>query len=178
MPLVLFENSLTMTDEKRIILGKLGSVYGVHGWLRVHSFTDPASNISQYPVWQIQHNKQWHNVPIDKIKAHNNGLVVLLKGINNREIARTYTNDMIAVYQSELPKLEDHEYYWSDLIGLNVITTQGVELGKITQLQETGSNDVLIVKGKRERLIPYTEDTVIAINLKDHLMTVEWDPDF
>jgi 16S rRNA processing protein RimM len=85
----------------------------------------------------------------------------------------------IALYRQQLPELEAGDYYWSDLIGLRVLNLDGVDLGQVERLIETGANDVLVLQGERERLIPYLKDQVIKqINLDDKVIQVDWDPEF
>jgi 16S rRNA processing protein RimM len=161
-----------------LILGRLGASHGVRGWLHLNSFTDPIDNIFQYKQWQVKHRGQWQPVEVTQGKVQGNRLVVKLKGIDNRELASEYTNDEIAVSQEALPELSEDEYYWQDLIGATVTTQSGINLGIVKSLMTTGSNDVFVVQGERERLIPYTDDVVIHIDKKAQQITVNWDPEF
>jgi len=164
--------------KDKIILGKLGAAYGVRGWLKVISYTQPIDNILNYPNWYLRHNDQWQTVNIENSKPHGNGIIVKIKGITDREHAQSYTNDEIAVDADTLPTLIADEHYWKDLIGMAVVNTEGVALGTVNDLLETGSNDVLIVKGDREHLIPYTKHVIQSIDTKNKTITVDWDPDF
>ncbi len=164
--------------QNKLIIGRLASTYGVQGWLKVVSFTEPANNLLQYHNWQIKHQDRWQVMQMTAGKPHGKQLVVKLEGIDNSEVARLYTNDLIAMNRSDLPALEKDEYYWTDLIGLNVVTLSGVQLGTIDHLIETGSNDVLVVKNGRQRLLPYTDDVVHSIDLHHRIMVVDWDPEF
>lgn len=165
-------------SKKKVIIAKFGSVYGVRGWIRVYSFTDPPDNLLNYPNWLIHHQNTWQSITIREIKPYNDYFIVKLPNCEDRDAARQYTNDLIAIYRDELPPLKDQEYYWSDLIGLRVITTNGVDLGTIKQMLATGANDVFVVGNDKEHLIPYTEDAVKSIDLKDKIITVDWDPEF
>ena len=85
----------------------------------------------------------------------------------------------VFITPDQLPKAAKDEYYWSDLIGLAVETNQGVQLGIVDSLLETGANDVVIVKGERERAIPFLQGkTIINIDLDAGRMVVDWDPGF
>ena len=98
---------------------------------------------------------------------------------NDRDQAEALAGAIIAIQREQLPELEDAEFYWADLIGLAVQTQEGVELGHVDHLFETGSNDVVVVKGDRERLIPFVMDQVIqSVDLESRLMVVDWDPEF
>ena len=105
-------------------------------------------------------------------------IVVQFDGINDRDEAALLTHAEVQVQRSQLPESEDG-YYWADLIGLNAITKDGVELGVVESLMETGANDVLVVKGDRDRLIPWIENEVIVqVDLAGKTLTVDWDPEF
>ncbi|MGB0733460.1 MAG: ribosome maturation factor RimM [Pontibacterium sp.] len=173
------------TNDQRTVLGHVSSVYGVKGWVKIYSFTDPMENIFKYAPWLINVNGQWKPFKVEASKRHGKGLIAKIEGIDDREIARGYNGFEIAVDSSLLPQLEAGEYYWSQLENLTVITESGENLGKVSHLIETGSNDVLIVKGnaesidKRERLLPYLPDQVIKeIDLETGTMRVDWDPEF
>ncbi|GKX51141.1 ribosome maturation factor RimM [Budvicia aquatica] len=169
-----------------IVLGKLGSTYGIRGWLRVFSSTEQSESIFDYQPWYIQQAGEWRVVELEGWKRHNQDLIIKLKGIDDREVANGLTNREIAVDSEQLPPLEDGDYYWKDLMGCRVVTTEGYELGKITDMMETGSNDVLVVRanlkdafGAKERLIPFLDGQVIKkVDLTAQLVEVDWDPGF
>lgn len=167
-----------MSNTNYIIMGRFGSVYGVKGWIRVHSYTDPITNLLDYPHWFVEHTKQWQPLNIEASKTHGDGLIIKLSDIDDRDEVRRYTNDYIAIPKQDLPKLEPGEYYYHDLIELTVVTKDGIELGRIIDVFNTGSNDVFVVQNGRERLIPRTKDVVLEINLEQQQITVDWDPEF
>ncbi|MCH9770154.1 MAG: ribosome maturation factor RimM [Gammaproteobacteria bacterium] len=163
--------------QRPVIIGRVGRAYGVRGWLHIHSFTDPIENICQYPCWQLilgQQQKMYHVIDC---KPHGNSLVAKLKNINDRDQASLLTNANIAVERDELPTLKDDEYYWTDLIGLEVITLEGTKLGTVAEIFATGSNDVFVVKGDKERLLPYIDEVIKSIDLKQNCITVCWNTD-
>jgi len=160
-------------------MGRFGAAYGIRGWLKVISFTDPVDNLLDYKTWQIKHNEQWDSFVIEDGRRHGENLVVKINNCEDRDQARTFTNDLIAVPRNELAPLQQNEYYWADLVGLRVVNQKGIELGKIDHLIETGSNDVMIVKGTNtEHLLPYTRDVVKSIDLDNKEIHVDWDEDF
>lgn len=161
-----------------VILGRLGSPHGVRGWLKVNSFTNPTTNILEYPTWHIEHAGQWCLMSIVAARPQGNTLVVQLDGLTDRDQAALYTNDLIAVKRDELPATEDNEYYWNDLIGLTVTTTDDKTLGKIIELRETGANDVIVIEGERRHLIPFLKHVVLSVDLQNKQMRVDWDDDF
>jgi 16S rRNA processing protein RimM len=165
--------------SERVVLGRITGIFGTRGWVKVWSYTDPAENILNYRRWQVATGGGW--VPIEVLEGQRQGknIVVHLRGCDDRDLARGYMGAEVAVPREELPVLSADEYYWADLEGLRVVNQDGVELGTVDSLLETGANDVLVVKGERERLIPYLPKLVVtAVDLEQGLLRVDWDPDF
>lgn len=170
---------MSSSDTSLIIMGKIAGAYGVKGWVKVLSFTDPPEKILRYRPWQLIKNGQPQIIKVKSGKPHGKTLVAWLDGIDDRNQAELLNGYEIAVEREQLPKLDNNEYYWSDLIGLKVINLQGIEFGTVTALVETGANDVLVVQGERERLVPWIiEQVIISVSLEDKLLTVDWDADF
>ena len=176
-----------MSQEKaKIVAGKLGAPYGIKGWLKVHSFTDDPEGIFDFSPWLIGQQGNWQTVEVVDWRRHSKGLIAKLATVEDRDQANALTNAEIAVFEDQLPDLPEGEFYWRDLIGLTVVTDKGYNLGKVDDMLETGSNDVLVVKanpndgfGKGERLIPYlTESVVLKVDLDGKEITVDWDPSF
>ncbi|MDV3439976.1 ribosome maturation factor RimM [Pseudomonas otitidis] len=170
--------------DELIVLGKIFSVHGVRGEVKVYSFTDPLDNVLDYPRWTLTRDGEVKQVEVASGRVQGKFLVVKLKGLDDRDVARTYAGFEIRVPESELPELEEDEFYWHQLEGLSVINQDGQLLGKVDHLLETGANDVMVVKpctgslDERERLLPYTEQCVQAIDLDAGEMRVDWDADF
>ena len=166
-------------ESDYVILGRISGLYGVKGWVKVYSETGPRKNILKYNPWYLKCHGQWIAFELEQGKPHGKGIVVKLGGCDDRDQAAELLQTEIAVKREQLPKPRPGVYYWTDLVGLVVATTEGVELGSIDYLFETGSNDVIVVKGDRERLIPYIRDQVVVeVDLEGGRMTVDWDPDF
>lgn len=166
-------------SQERLILGKINGVYGVHGWVKVFSDTKPRVNIFEYQPWLVKLNGQWKTMKVIKSRPQGKGLVAQLESIDECEQAQRLVGAEIAVLKSQLPKPEKDEYYWSDLIGLEVLTLDGQSLGRLDSLFETGANDVMVVKGDRERLVPFIQGQYIKeIDLTTGVMRVDWDPEF
>jgi 16S rRNA processing protein RimM len=172
--------------ENLITLGKVGSVYGIKGWLKIHSFTENPADIFDYSPWSLKLGGKAQSVTVTDWRKHNNGLIAKFEGIDDRDVAQGLVSHEITVESSVLPDLPEGEFYWRDLIGMSVVTEQGYNLGEVTDLMETGANDVLVVKanrndgfGKKERLIPYLFEQVIkAVDAQSKQITVDWDPGF
>jgi len=167
------------TDDAWLKLGSISGVFGVKGWLKVFANTDKKENILSYQPWYIERNKVRTAVKLRAGKPHGKTIIALLEGVEDRNEAETWVGSDIYIPTSELPKLGKNEFYWSDLIGINVITQTGEKLGVIDHLLETGANDVIVVKGDRERLIPYVTGQVVkSVDLAEQQMVVDWDVDF
>ncbi len=163
---------------RQVVIGEIAGVYGVRGWVRVKSYTDPIDKVFAYRPWQLGAEGSWATVEMTEGRRHGRGLIAKLAGIDDRQAAAGLHGRLIAIRRDQLPDTED-EYYWADLEGLEVVTRAGQSLGSIDHLLETGANDVLVVRGERERLIPFLRGKVIVdIDLAAGRMTVDWDPDF
>ena len=164
--------------ENKIVMGKIASPYGVRGWSKVVSYTNPIENLLNYPQWEIQHQHRWQTIHIEKGKVHGRWLVVKIAGCNDREQAKLYTNNLVAIPREQLAPTPENEFYWSDLIGLEVYDLTDTLLGRIESLMETGANDVIVVAGKdnRQILIPYIKQVVKSVDLTAKKMTVDWEP--
>lgn len=167
-----------------LVLGKIVSVHGLRGEVKVYSYTDPITNLLDYRHWTLRRGTEYQRVEVARGRAQGNVLVVKLKGLNDRELARTYADFEIIVPKHQLPELPKGEYYWHQLKGLKVITTAGQWLGRVDHLLETGANDVLVVRpcegslDDRERLLPYIDQCVQRVDLDTGEMRVDWDADF
>ena len=167
------------TDRKLVTLGKISGLYGVQGWVKVYSDTDPMEGIVDYTPWKIRQGSEWQTVEVSAGRKHGKTVVAKIAGIDDRETAAGLIGAEIAVERGQLPPPEDDEYYWTDLEGLSVITIEGRDLGRVDHLFETGSNDVMVVNGDRQRLVPFILEQVIRnIDLEAGRITVDWDPEF
>lgn len=167
-------------DDRLITLGRITAAFGVKGWVKVMSETRPPQNILEYVPWTLVRGAQRLQRDVDTGRQHGKAIVAKLTGSDDRDAAEALKGFEIRVRRSQLPTLEGPgAYYWADLIGLRVETTKGFELGRISQLFETGSNDVIVVQGDRERLLPYLwGQVVVDVDRDAGVMRVDWDPDF
>ena len=170
---------MTEGADELVILGRIAGLYGVRGWVKVFSETEPRAGIVGYSPWLVRVGGAWQAMDVAEGKAHGKGVIVRLAAVNDRDQAARLLGAEIAVGRDQLPPPADGEYYWADLEGLRVVTVEGVELGVVDHLFETGANDVLVVRGERERLIPLVmPDVVVEVDLEQGRMRVDWDPDF
>ena len=175
-----------MTQQRIEVVGKLGSTYGIRGWLRIYSSTEYAESIFDYQPWILKIKGQWQPTELESWKHHNHELIAKLKNVNDRETAQSLANVEIGVDLSVFPQLEEGDYYWHDLIGCNVVNLEGYVMGTVTEMMETGSNDVLVVRanskdafGKQERLIPFLYEQVVKrVDLTTKIIEVDWDAGF
>ncbi|MBU0499630.1 MAG: ribosome maturation factor RimM [Gammaproteobacteria bacterium] len=162
-----------------VTLGRITGLYGVKGWVKIYSETSPRQNILKYRPWLLRLQDGWQTCEMEEGRLQGKGVVAKLVGIDDRDQAVGLLQVEIAVRRDQLPRSRPGEYYWIDLEGLQVETVGGADLGHIDHLFETGANDVMVVKGERERLIPFIRDQVVReVDLASRRMRVDWDPEF
>ncbi|MDB6061127.1 MAG: ribosome maturation factor RimM [Verrucomicrobiaceae bacterium] len=181
--------SADSVPDDLVVIGRLTGVYGVKGWLKLFSYTDPMENFFGYQRCQIFRQGAWQQLAIADGRQHGKGLVVKLRDVDDRDQAAAFVGCDIVVPAEDLPQLAADDFYWRELEGLQVVVDDPERgrliLGKVNHLLETGANDVLVVKGddqsidQRERLIPYLPDQVVLkVDLPAQTIVVAWDPDF
>ena len=186
-----------MTD---VVVGLVSGLHGVQGALKIKSFCVPADGIFKYRPWTLARpvsspsdnsaakplgisptlpeSSNLVGVPL-KIRGAGTSLAARFSEIENRDQAARWLGALISVPRCCLPKLNNGDYYWRDLVGLKVENLQGVELGLIEEMISTGSNDVMVVAGDRQRLLPYIPGQfVMNVDLAAGKMIVDWDPEF
>mgnify|MGYP003571994099 FL=1 len=165
------------TLPQMLVVGRIIGVHGVRGWVKIFSETEPRQNILTYSPWYLGLARQAREVA--EGRPQGKGMVARVKGCDDRDQATALVGEELAVSRDQLPPPSADEYYWVDLEGLAVETKEGVALGRVDHLFATPANDVLVVKGERERLIPFLWDAVIKeVNFDRGLIQVEWDIDF
>ncbi len=172
--------------DEFVLLGKVTSPYGIKGWVKVYSYTDPMDQILDYQDWFLKLNDKWTPIEVDKGRSHGKGMIAHIVGCDDRDAALSYGGAEIAIKRDQLPELDEGDYYWHQLEGLRVKTLDNQDLGKVSYMMSAGTaNDVLVVKGdakaidSEERLIPYLpESTVKEVSLETGTIRVDWDPEF
>lgn len=166
------------TDERRIAVGRIAGVFGIKGWVRVFSYTDPPENILDYGPWLVGETEPT-TYRVTEGARHGRGIIAHLDGVNDRDVARELIGKPIWVPRERFNEAGPNQYYWSDLIGLRVVNGEGTELGRVEDLIETGANDVLVVRGERRRLLPFVIGRVVmSVDAEAGVINVEWDADF
>lgn len=166
--------------NQHVVVGHVVGVFGVKGWVRIRSETQPSANILDYSPWYIQQHGQWTEYRLLEGQLHSKGVIARLEGIADRDQAAMLAGCPIAVLRSQLPEPAEGEYYWTDLVGLAVYNQQGEHLGRVASLMETGANDVLVVRdAEHEYLIPYvTGIYVMQVDLAGERIEVDWQRDY
>lgn len=164
---------------RRVTLGRIGAPYGVHGWVKVQSEARPPESILDVGRWSVETADGIRELAVVESQVRPRGIVVRLEGCEDRAAAAALRHARIAVPVEQLPAPREGEWYWHELIGLQVETVDGTILGRVDHLLETGANDVLVVRGERERLIPWIPAEVIrSVEPNAGRLVVDWDPAF
>lgn len=162
-----------------VVLGRIGAPFGVRGWVKVLPFTAQPQNLLDFPRWWIAPaGDGWRELAIAESRVHGKALVVRPDGCADRAQAQALRGMQVAVPRSELQPARDGEYYWADLIGLSVANRDGVQFGSVEEMIATGANDVLVVRGGRERLIPFIAGVVLQVDLAGGRLVVDWGADY
>lgn len=165
-------------QDKKMILGCIGATYGVRGWVKINSYTDPLTNILNYRKWFVNHQGEWLPFIVESARPHGNSIVAKLVGIDDPDIAKQYTNNPIGIDRDLLPTPSADEYYWDDLVELTVTTSTGAILGKVVEVRNTGANDILIIQGDKRHLVPFIDHVIQTVDLNKKSIIVDWDYDF
>lgn len=170
----------TVNVNDLIIMGRIVAPYGVFGWLKVLPDTEEIDGLLEYKTWWIGKDDDWRELKVEEAKIHNDVIVVKLQGISERDGAFACKGKQVAVPKAALPKPGKNEYYWSDLIGLQVKNLQAVDFGKISDVFATGANDVIVAKTDegQERLIPFIDAAIIEVDMVAKTILVDWDAEF
>lgn len=168
-----------MHTDHQVVIGKISGVYGVRGWCRVFSYTDPREGILQYSPWTLRTADGERSVRLVEGRKQGKGIVVKLEGCDDRDAALALMDSEIVIDRDQLPDIDSDEYYWIDLVGLKVLSVDDDDFGTVESIFATGANDVLVVIGERERLIPFVQPEVVKdIDLDAGIIRVDWDRDF
>ena len=174
------DDALPPPPQGMVLLGRVLGAFGVRGELKIESFTEPKAAILRYLPWLLR-DVRGNQRELGDVRGRdtNKGPVATLPEVADRDAAEALRGTEIWVPRSALPPPGPGEYYWVDLEGLRVVTVDGVELGTVSHLLATGANDVLVVRGERERMIPFVQPQfVTAVDVQAGTVTVDWDPEF
>lgn len=161
-----------------VVLGRIAGVFGVKGWVKVFSYTEPREAILDYENWLLKRGDAWQEIIVEEGKRHGSSVIAKLANVGDRDAAAELVDFDIVVPREELPDTEECEYYWTDLEGLQVVDRNGRSLGRVAYVMATGANDVLVVEGDRECLIPFVMDRfILDVDLARGVISVDWEWD-
>ena len=166
--------------RRMVLMGRMHGAFGVRGDVKVESFSEPLGAILEYRPWTLRDARGAERV-LDGVRGRTSakGVVASLPGVDDRDAAEAMRGTEILVPRDALPPPGEGEYYWVDLEGLRVVTLEGVDLGTVSHLMATGANDVMVVRGDRERVLPFVQpDYVASVDFDAGVVTVDWDPEF
>ena len=169
-----------MTDARTqpVILGRIVGLFGVRGWVKVYSYTEPREAVLDYKDWLLSRDGHWQWVVLAEGKRHGKAVIARFEGIEDRDAAAELTGSDIGVDRDALPDPGEGHYYWADLEGLTVVHKDGTELGKVASLMATGAKDVMVVDGPVERLIPFVPGGVVLdVDVAAGVIRVDWEWD-
>jgi 16S rRNA processing protein RimM len=164
--------------DRWVVLGKIGGAFGVQGWVRITSYTDPPDNILDYEHWYLGRAGQWQEVEVEDGRMTAKGVQAKLVGIESPEDARLQVGIEIAVPRSELPPTAPGEYYWSDLEGLEALTPTGESLGRVDHFRSTPGGDIAVIRGAKEHWIPFVKDRIVKVDLDARRIVFDWGVDW
>ena len=170
-----------MSGNDIVVLGRLADPYGIRGWVRLYPFGDDPLSWGEMPAWWIgKEGGPWQEIKLKGLKFHGEGLVVALDGVTDRSSAEALKGMLVGAPREVLPATDEDEFYWADLLGLEVVNTADEKLGKVAGLIETGANDVLrvVAEDGTERLLPFVEAVVLKVEKDAGRIRVEWGSDW
>lgn len=169
-----------MSGQRLVTVARIGAPYGVRGWLKIHSFTSPPESVLSYAPWRIRLAGEWRSLRVAEGRPHGKGVVARLEGFEDRETVRSLVGAEVAVERAQLGDPGDGSYFWTDLIGVQVVNREGAVLGRVDHLIDNGQQDVLVIRGgDRERLIPFVQDHyVLEVDLEGDRIVVDWELDY
>jgi 16S rRNA processing protein RimM len=159
-----------------VVLGRFGAPFGVQGWIKVESYTEPPEQILEYRT--LRAGAVGGGVAVQEWKRVGKGLLaVRIEGIASRDAAVGLRGTELWVRRAELPPTAPGEYYFADLIGLSAVNLEGDALGQVAEILELPAHPVLVLRGGRERLVPLVPERLIKVDLDAGRVTLDWHRD-
>lgn len=159
-------------------MGRITAPYGIRGGVRVQPHTSAVEGLLAYRTWWLGAEGAWQRRKVISADVRVQTVVAMLEGCGTRDEAILLKGRHVAVSRDSLPPAVENEYYWADLIGLNVVNVEAVTFGRVVRILETGANDVLVVMNGRERLIPFIAEVIRSVDPAAGVITVAWDADY
>ena len=175
-------NSNTNDDslDQYVVMATIGKPHGLKGHNCLQTHSDQIDALLKYSQWWVRSPKEqdWSPIQFEDVCLHHKKLIARLNQTHTPESATQYTGQLIGIHKDQLPSLEEDDYYHYELIGLQVIHTDGTCLGTLTHIWSNGAHDVFEVKGSRTRIIPYIHSVIQSIDLTEKIIEVDWPHDF
>lgn len=179
----------TIGETRFVVVGRLNGAFGIKGWVRLTSFTEPPEKILEYQPWHLVRNHlgQRKVLAADaevEGQHRGNGLIARLKGVEDRTEAERWNGVDIEIDVELLPDLDDEEVYWHQLESMQVVNESEECLGRVDHVMNTGAHDILVVKpgeqsvDDRDRMIPYVEERILGVDLERGVIRVDWAADY
>ncbi len=165
-------------SDRIVVLGKIAGTFGVKGWVKVKSYTDPVENILGYGIWQMGRPGHWAPVKIEEGRVTDKGVLAKLEGLESPEEARLKVGLELGVWRSELPPLAPGEYYLSDLEGIEAMSFSGERLGLVDNFQSTPGGTVMVIRGEQEHWVPFVKERILKVDLDARSIVVDWAADW
>lgn len=159
-------------------MGRISAPFGVGGQVRIQPFSATTGGLIAYGSWWFGRDGNWREHKIEHAHVQGRAVVAKLEHCDDRDEAMLLRGMQVAIPREVLPHTNAGEFYWADLIGLGVVNGDAYDLGQVTRILETGANEVLVVRGERERLIPFIADVVRNVDLASGVITVDWGADY
>ena len=160
-------------------MGRVLAPHGVKGWIKIEPYTAAPDTLTRFHRWWIGGPDGWEEVEIAEAVRHGANVVARLAGCSDRDQAATLRGREVALARESLPATQKDEYYWADLVGLEVVNAESASLGKVTALFSNGAHDVMrIGAGKGERLVPFVPAVVRKVDLAVGRIEVDWGSDW
>jgi 16S rRNA processing protein RimM len=165
-------------SDRVVVLGTIAGTFGVKGWVKIKSYTEPVENILDYEAWQLGRAGQWAPVIVEDARVTDKGVLAKLEGFETPEEARLKVGLEIGVWRSQMPPPEPGEYYLSDLEGIEAFSPEGERLGRVDHFRSTPGGTVVVVKGEQEHWIPFVKDRIVKVELDANRVVLDWSADW
>ena len=159
-----------------VVMGRVRAPHGLKGWIKIQPFTQQIEGLLDYPEWWLGGEGQWQQHRVAESAVHGSIVVARLDGFTDRDAAAGLRGREVAVPRTAMPENREGEFYWSDLLGMEVSDRNASRLGLVAKILETGANTVLVVQGEKELLVPFIQDVVVNVDLKTRQLVVDWEP--
>ena len=161
-----------------VVMGRVSAPHGIKGWIKVQPFTQEMDGLLGYPQWWLARDGEWRQHRIAESAVHGTLVLARVEGCSDREAAAALKGAEVAIPRRLLPENREGEYYWSDLLGIEVLNRRGERLGRVAKVLETGANNVLVLEGEKELLVPFVDNVILNVDLARGCLSVDWELDY